>query len=97
MLELENKRMSERFADACVQTARINVYNNPLLESNTEKNIPIGNGTCTVIDMHQTVDGNETEVAISSTYKNAVTNFMIRIESESGDIVSWKEVKNHEI
>ncbi len=93
ILDLENKRISEKLAEACVQTARINVYNNPFYESDAPVVIPVGITSCTIVSVRaKRPEEDQSEINISSTYKKSITNFIIVVNTTNADIISWKEV-----
>ena len=88
ILDLENKRASEKLAEACVQVARINVYND-FLYSVTRPGITI-NVTGKECVIASVSSGTITTQATSS---NSVTNLAVKVNS-SGDFIEWRELPN---
>ena len=88
ILDLENKRASEKLAEACVQIARINVYND-FSYSVTRPGIKINvaGKECVIASVSS---GTITTQATSS---NSITNLAVKVNS-NGDFTEWRELSN---
>lgn len=90
MLTLEQKTMSERYADACVHIGRVTIYNNPHLSMGTAKMYAVGDGICTIHSIAQS--GTENILHVSASEENAVTYYEVVIDNTNGAFISWDEV-----
>jgi hypothetical protein len=90
ILDLENKSVSERLAEACVHVARIQIYNNPDYEPSTPITIAIGGSACTISMVDPGVD--ESTIEATATMGNSVTNYRVVVDTDDGEFLSWNEV-----
>jgi hypothetical protein len=90
ILDLEHKSASEKLAEACVHTARISVYNDPLYNPTSPVTIPVGDKSCTILSVQP--NGNQSLVKVTATSGTATTNMQVLIDNTNGDFVSWNEV-----
>ena len=90
ILHLEEKMVSEKFADACVHIARIYAYNDPAYESNTPMSIEVAGGTCVIESI--AAEDSESIIEVSATRNDAVTNFQVVVDNTDGTFISWNEV-----
>lgn len=92
ILDLENKRVSEKLAEACVHIARISVYNNPayVFESANARTIPIDTLTCTINSISR--DNNESTVVVTATQNDSITHYKVVIDNTNGTFLSWTEL-----
>jgi hypothetical protein len=88
ILDLENKRVSEKLAEACVQVARINVYNDfsySVLRPGTKTNI--GGKECVIASVSSGT------IEAQATSSNSITNLRVKVNS-NGDFTEWRELPN---
>lgn len=90
ILNLEEKAVSERLAEACVHIARVNAYNDPSYEVTIPYAIDIAGGTCTVEAVIP--QGNETTIDAAAVSGGAVSNLRVVIDNTDGDFISRHEL-----
>ena len=92
ILNLEQKNASKKLAEACVQIARIKIYNDPAYTVSAPLSIGIAGSTCRIY----TVAANGTVTEIRTTAHNgaAVSNLCATVNNTTGDFVSFKEMPN---
>ncbi len=88
ILDLENKRASEKLAEACIAVARINVYND-FSYSVTSPGIKInvGGKECAIASVSSGT------IEAQATSSNSITNLRVKVNS-NGDFVEWRERTN---
>jgi hypothetical protein len=88
ILDLENKRASEKLAEACVQVARIHIYNDfSYSVARPGISINVAGEECVIAS----VSGGNIE--IQATRRNAITNLVVKVNS-NGDFIEWRELPN---
>ncbi len=92
LLELENKNVSVKLAEACVHIARIQVYNNPLHTVTTAVTLPVDGFECTIVSVDP--DSDESTVQARGVMGTAITNLEVVVDSNDGEFISWHEVQN---
>jgi hypothetical protein len=90
ILTIEQKTMSEKYADACVHIGRIMAYNNPEYSTHTAMTYTVHDGSCTI---HSIIsNGTESTMRISATEAGAITYYKIIVDTIDGEFISWNEV-----
>ena len=92
ILNLEQKAQSEKHAEACIETARITLFNNPLysIASSAPQDIPVGNTFCTIYSV--TTFGKETTIETKGRSGDAVTNLRVILNTQNNTLLSWQEL-----
>ncbi len=92
ILDLENKRASEKLAEACVHIARVSVYNNSAYEFNSTnaRTVPIDTLTCTINSISR--NNNESTVVVTAIQHNAITHYRVVIDNTNGSFLTWTEL-----
>lgn len=89
ILNLEQKSMSEKRAEACVEIARIKAYNNPTYTTSATS-VTIGGGTCTLTSV--AVSGNTTTIKATATEGDTVSNLLVTVDNTTGNFTTFSEV-----
>lgn len=94
LLDLESKVESETFAEACVQSARILIAIDPLVERSNISITPKEDGdvSCTLVSLEaDTPSAGESRILSQSMVDGATTNFEVIVDSSSLSVNSWEE------
>jgi hypothetical protein len=94
LLDLERKVQTENLANACVESARIYIANDPTYSLSTPIEITVGSEKCTIFSITPS-GGQSTIKAYSVATGGATTNLEVVVNSNTVDIVSKKECKLH--
>ena len=85
ILNLEQKSMSSKRAEACVEIARIKAYNNPSYTTSA-MSVTIGGGTCTLTSV--AVSGNTTTIKATATETVASIRDLGDVATQNGGKLS---------
>lgn len=92
LLDLENKLKSEGLAEACVQSARIAVINDPL-RSLANQSVAVDSQTCVVVSLTpNTPSAGSSRVRTKGVTNGATTNIEAVINAGTGAVSGWKEL-----
>jgi hypothetical protein len=92
ILDLENKRASEKLAEACVHIARIQTYNDPEYEVSSPISYPVGESTCSVYSINSV--GDDTTIEAQAQSGDSITNLHVVVDNTNGDFTEWQEMPN---
>ena len=85
ILDSEMKEMSSSLADACFDTAILNLAKNVTFTGD----VNVGPNKCTI----QSVTGGSTKtIVIQAKYKNYFTNLTVKVDSTTLAVVDWQEL-----
>ena len=90
ILDLENKTVSEKLAEACVHVARISVYNDPTYTVTSVVMLSIESKMCTIVSVERNGDLSTIETRGES--GNAITSLLVVVDNTNGDFISWNEI-----
>jgi hypothetical protein len=90
ILNLEQKAVSKKVAEACVQIARIKVYNDPTYTVSTPVSVAIAGGTCNIYTV--TVSGSNSSIKATSQNGDTISNLCVIVNNTTGDFTTWKEL-----
>lgn len=90
ILDLEMKSVSQKLAEACVNIARIEVYNNPAYSVTSPITLPVGADSCTLFTI--TRSSTRSTVEAKGVKGNAITNLQVVIDNMNGNFISWAEI-----
>ena len=94
LLDLENKVLTEEFAEACVQSARILVAVDPLVERTDVSIDPSepGDVSCTLVSLEaDTPFSGQSRILAQSVVEGATTNFEVIVDAATLAVDSWRE------
>lgn len=92
LLTLENKTITEELAQACIQVARIAIYNDHLYET-VDHLIPIGNYNCMIKNIFaNTPLLGTSRIETNASLSGATTNLRTEIQANSGKIIKIEEI-----
>lgn len=90
ILDLEQKTASYELAEACVEIARIKIYNDSHYQENSTQKITINTETCSIESA--LINGGRTTVQITGRKHNAVTHLQILFDNQTANYLEWIEV-----
>ena len=86
LLDLERKAESESLAEACLQVARIAVFNDPAYEV-TDRGVLVGKNWCDVQKIvKNSPSSGFSRVEVSASSTGATTNFRTTVNTSTGNI-----------
>jgi hypothetical protein len=92
ILTIEQKSMSYKRAEACIEIVRIYIYNDSLDTIDSPTDIPLTGGTCTIVSTK--IIDEKTEVRSLAT-EGAVTSYLIAtIDNTTQEFITFQEVNN---
>lgn len=94
ILNLEQKTASKKMAEACVQIARIKVYNDPTYTVTTPFSVTIAGSSCNIYSVYVPTGGSNTTIKTTAINGDTISNLCVVVNNTTGDFSSWKEAAN---
>jgi hypothetical protein len=85
---LEDKVMSEEYAEGCVQLARVQVASDPSVAV-SNMSISYGDVSCTIVLL--TNSGSQRTIRTHAEVRGATTNFEVVVDATTAIVLSWQE------
>ncbi len=93
-LNLERKMQSERWAEGCVQVARVAIQNDPLYNPD-EFMVRVGEGSCSIRSIeHNSPTAGFSQIQAQASSSGATTNLRAVIDISNSHILSVLEISN---
>lgn len=102
VLDLENKNVSEKLAEACVHMARIHAYNDPLAKISTTSE-PVGDASCLIMELKPNPASTTESIIKTRAWRpstasttafaknDSVTSLYVVVDNNTGDFHQWSE------
>lgn len=101
ILDLENKNVSEKLAEACIHMTRIYAYNNPKAVMATTS-VRVGDKTCLIMNVFQNPASSTESILYARAWRpstsplapaqnDSITSLRVVVDNNTGDFHQWAE------